>query len=139
MELVEFLQLCSACTGVIGALFFAVGVIRQSTATMGALSGTYFDANPHMPTNLAAQKADYVFGGGMIFVTFGLQLASFLVPASITIVSASNAQHLRWVLVLIGAFIYFALRYFAKLLAKRYTRQIWEWLKKQEEARHGKA
>ena len=138
MYLAEFLQICSACTGVIGALFFAIGVIRQTVDAMGALSGTYFDANPHMPRSLAAQKADYIFGGGFIVLTFMLQLASFFVPAYTIMFPSYDAQFIRWFMVSVTFVAFPSLKYLSSLLGKHYTRQIWTWLKQQEEARRPK-
>jgi hypothetical protein len=76
------LQLFAACAGVVGSLFFAIGVMRQSVDEMSKLSSTYFGWNPHMINAVAAQKADYLFGGCIIVCAFFLQLVSFLVPQS---------------------------------------------------------
>ena len=77
MSAAALVQLASACIGIVGSLFFAIGVMRQTVEAMARLSGTYWNSNPHMPLALAAQKADYLFGGGLIVVAFVLQLASF--------------------------------------------------------------
>ena len=72
------IQMIPACVGIIGSIFLAIGVMRQSVEAMGSLSGTYWNWNPHMPPALAQQKADYLFGGGLILSAFCLQLLSFL-------------------------------------------------------------
>lgn len=77
MTISTLLQILGACIGVIGSLFFAIGVMRQSVDSMANLSGTYFDFNPHRVPALAAQKADYLFGGGLIVISFSFNLLSF--------------------------------------------------------------
>jgi len=56
MSLASLIQLIASCVGVVGSIFFAIGIIRQSVDSMAQLSGTYWDANPHLPKALAAQK-----------------------------------------------------------------------------------
>lgn len=56
MQLTEFLQICSACTGVIGALFFAIGVIRQNGSAMAALSTSYYGYNLQMLKSLPHKR-----------------------------------------------------------------------------------
>lgn len=82
MSMVSLIQLASSCVGIVGALFFAVGVLRQSTETMGRLCGTYWGLNPDMRSSLAAQKADYLFGGGSVTIAFMLQFAAFFAQAN---------------------------------------------------------
>jgi hypothetical protein len=61
MPLSQLIQLISACFGIVGSLFFAIGIMRQTVEAMALLSGTYFNWNPHMPPALAAQKANYSY------------------------------------------------------------------------------
>lgn len=75
MSLATLIQILAACIGVVGSVFFAVGVMRQSVEAMGRLSGSYWDSNPHMPPMLAAQKAAYLFGGGLIVLAFAVQFS----------------------------------------------------------------
>jgi hypothetical protein len=60
MSLSTLLQLCSACIGALGSVFFTIGTVRQDASAMAKLSGTYWTANPHMITTLAEQRADYI-------------------------------------------------------------------------------
>jgi len=132
MSAAALIQLGSACIGIIGSLFFAIGVMRQTVEAMARLSGTYWDWNPHMPIALAAQKADYLFGGGLILVAFVLQLASFFAPTKpvLTVAQAALAPWIAGAATVIGFFI---LRAASKRLAKHYEVQITEWLKKRLE------
>lgn len=129
MSAASLIQLISACIGIVGSLFFSIGVMRQTVEAMGYISGTYFNWNPHMPPALAAQKADYLFGGGLILVAFILQLVSFF---------ASNAPFLTkeqtlmapWVAGVCTIVGFLLLRLIANRLAKHYETQISAWLKK---------
>ncbi len=56
-------QIAAASLGIVGSLFFAIGIIRQSVSAMAKISGTYYDWNPHMIKAMAAHKADYMLGG----------------------------------------------------------------------------
>lgn len=117
------IDIISASTGILGSLFFANGVMRQSVAAMADLSGTYWDWNPHMVPALAAQKADYLFGGGLIVVAFALQLAAFLVPPASQIPFANSAI-VPWTAAAVTVGGFFVLRILAQAVAKRFEAQI---------------
>lgn len=130
----SLIQLVSACVGIIGSLFFAIGVMRQTIEAMARLSGTYWDWNPHLPLALAAQKADYLFGGGLILVAFVLQLVSFFVSAQ-GVLTVNQAVVAPWVAGGITVVAFLLLRIAAGRLAKRYDVQITAWLKAESEKR----
>jgi hypothetical protein len=129
MSAASLVRLLAACIGIIGSLFFAIGVMRQSVEAMGRLAGSYWDWNPHMPPALAAQKADYLFGGGLIMLAFVVQLASFFVPAEVSTFNTRQARLIPWVATVATAGMFFLLRFAARRLAKLYEDQINEWLK----------
>ena len=80
-----------------------------------------------MPPALAAQKADYLFGGATIVVAFALQLLSFFVsPAAL--IEESTARFVPYCAVGITIVCFLVLRYAAASLAKHYERQIVDWL-----------
>ena len=124
MTLAALIQLLAACIGIVGSLFFAIGIIRQNAAAMARLSLTYWDSNPHLPGVLAAQKADYVFGGGLIVVAFALQLASFFSTDSALVLGGKSATFAPWVSLgtTIAAFV--ALRAVSTRLANYYQVQV---------------
>ncbi|MGA7823268.1 MAG: hypothetical protein WCA14_03690 [Steroidobacteraceae bacterium] len=126
------IQIIAAALGVIGSLFFTIGILRQSTATMAALAGSYFDFNPHAIPALAAQKADYIFGGAFIVLAFAAQMGSFLAsPATAVALSARAA-----VLIAIPATIvvFLVLYRSSKSLARRFERRIRQAAKAQADA-----
>ncbi|MGO4815242.1 hypothetical protein AB4156_37650 [Cupriavidus sp. 2MCAB6] len=123
MTLSFALQILSACIGILGSIFFAVGVVKQSPANMAELSGTYWGWNPHMTKALAAQKADYVFGGCLIVVAFSVQYTS-LIPwtASVPLpVAQSTGLGLAFALTVAT---FFALRWLSARVAGRYEQDI---------------
>lgn len=63
MTATNLIQIIAAALGVIGSLFFAIGILRQSPVAMAQLAATYWNSNPDAVPALAAQKAAYVFGG----------------------------------------------------------------------------
>lgn len=130
MSAAVIVQLISACIGIIGSLFFAIGIMRQSVEAMARLSGTYWDANPHMPPALAAQKADYLFGGSLIFIAFLLQLCSFFVPTT-ALLSESSTKIAPWIAGVITIVVFFLLRFAASRTARYYEKQILAWLNKE--------
>ncbi|HEY8102008.1 MAG TPA: hypothetical protein VIF82_14790 [Burkholderiaceae bacterium] len=130
MSLTILIQILAACIGVVGSLFFAVGVMRQSVEAMGRLSGSYWDSNPHMPPMLAAQKADYLFGGCLIVLAFAVQFASFLVSDKCMILNSKQAQLAPWVAAASTAVVFVLLRLASHRVARYYEVQINEWLKK---------
>ncbi|MHB1655269.1 MAG: hypothetical protein ACYCSZ_02760 [Burkholderiales bacterium] len=131
MSLATLIQIIAACIGIVGSLFFAIGVMRQSIESMGRLSGSYWDSNPHMPPMLAAQKADYLFGGGLIVAAFAVQLSSFFVSPEVMIFNTRQAQLVPGFAVVVTAVIFVLLRHSARRASKYYEIQINEWLKQQ--------
>jgi len=133
MGAASLVQLLSSCIGIVGSLFFVIGVVRQSTEAMGKLSQSHYDANPYQPRALAMQKADYVFGGGLIVAAFALQFLSFLAPSEPRIVSAS-AIPVTMGIAFIGTILAFLiLRIGAGKLGKKYEQKIQAWLAAEEE------
>ncbi|MNB90335.1 hypothetical protein D3C75_373920 [compost metagenome] len=130
MSAAVLVQLISACIGIIGSLFFAIGIMRQNVEAMARLSGTYWDLNPHMPPALAAQKADYLFGGSLIFIAFLLQLGSFFAPTS-ALLSESSTKIAPWVAGTLTIAMFLLLRFAAARTAKYYEKQTIAWLHKE--------
>ncbi|MGB7310920.1 MAG: hypothetical protein WBC67_17810 [Candidatus Acidiferrales bacterium] len=122
MALTTLIQIIAAALGVIGSLFFTIGIVRQSPAAMAQLAGTYWNSNPYMVPALAAQKADYVFGGVIIALTFVVQLMSFLATPTTTIaVGARSAL----VIAIPATVVVFVILYrISKRVAIRFERQI---------------
>lgn len=129
------IQLVSSCVGIVGSLFFAIGIVRQNAETMALLTHTYWDWNPHLPALLAAQKADYVFGGGLILLAFALQLGSFFAPSNSLALNIPQANAAPWVAVAATVAMFLLARLAAAKLAEQYQKQIDEWLKKEQEER----
>ena len=132
MSYPSLIQLLSASIGIVGSLFFAIGVVRQSTEAMARLSGSYYDSNPHMPRALSAQKADYVFGGGLILIAFSLQFLSFLAPNSMAV----EQPHVRSVLLAALAatvIVFFALRLASTKLALHFEQKVNDFIQREEE------
>ena len=134
----SLIQLAAACIGIVGSLLFAIGVMRQTVEAMARLAGTYWDWNPHLPPALAAQKADYLFGGGLIVVAFALQLGSFFASGE-PLLSSAQSQLAPWVAALATIIAFAALRFAAARLAKHYEVQITAWLKQRSEAKNAAA
>ncbi|CAN7658081.1 hypothetical protein LJR159_005016 [Pseudomonas brassicacearum] len=130
MSAAVLVQLISTCVGIIGSLFFAIGIMRQNVEAMARLSGTYWDLNPHMPPALATQKADYLFGGSLIFIAFLLQLGSFFAPTT-TLLSEFSTKIAPWVAGALTVVTFFLLRFAAVRTAKYYEKQIAAWLHKE--------
>jgi hypothetical protein len=128
------IQLLAAAAGIVGSMFFAIGVMRQSVSAMADLSGTYFDWNPHMVSALAAQKADYLFGGGIIVLAFTLQLGSFLVSPSSVVSPMMPSRALPWTVVTFTVGIFLVLRHVSKQVARRFETQIYARLRENNEA-----
>ena len=124
MSLASLLQIVAACLGIIGSMFFGIGVMRQSVSNMAAISGTYFDYNPSMITAVAAQKADYLFGGCIIVFAFSTQLASFMVPDDVRLFSPEVSNAIPWIALVSVVVLFVVLARVAKLLGRRFEAQI---------------
>jgi len=118
------IQVIAACCGVLGSIFFAIGIMRQSINAMADLASSYFDWNLHMVQALAAQKADYLFGGGIIVLAFLLQLISFLFPPNLTAVAPNESRTAVWIAVIATVILFFTLRFGSQKLAARFERDI---------------
>ena len=122
MALSTLIQIIAAALGVIGSLFFTIGILRQNPATMAALAGSYFDFNPHAVPALAAQKADYIFGGLFIVLAFAAQMGSFLASPTTAVAVSARAAALIAIPATIVVFV--ALYRVSRLLASCFERQI---------------
>ncbi len=85
-----------------------------------------------MPTALAAQKADYLFGGGLILLAFVLQLGSFF-GSSTPVMTQEQACFAPWLAGAVTIMGFFFLRMISGLLARHYESQISAWLKQRAE------
>jgi hypothetical protein len=121
---IQVFGVAGACCGVLGSIFFAIGTMRQSTNAMADLASTYMDWNPHTVPTLAAQKADYLFGGGMIVLAFVLQLLSFLFPPNLKAVAPNQSNAVVWIAVIATVPSFFTLRFGSQKLAARFERDI---------------
>jgi len=138
MVLGALIQLLASCVGIVGSFFFAIGVVRQTTEAMARLSHTYWDANPHLPAVLAAQKADYIFGGGLILTAFALQLGSFFATGTAPVLSGTQATVAPW-LALAGTTGVFLLGRLASVrLAGKYEREVRAWMEKEQQVHEQK-
>jgi hypothetical protein len=124
MLLSTFIQIIAACLGIIGSLFFAIGIMRQSIEAMANLSGSYWDWNPHMVSALVAQKADYLFGGCIIVLAFTTQLLSFLVPEELAVFSNDAAALVPWAVLVLTIGLFFLVRLGAKKFSSAFERRI---------------
>jgi tetrahydromethanopterin S-methyltransferase subunit C len=123
MSASTLIQVIAACCGVLGSIFFAIGIMRQSINAMADLASSYFDWNLHMVRALAAQKADYLFGGGIIVLAFLLQLISFLFPPN-PAVAPNESRTAVWIAVIATVILFFTLRFGSQKLAARFERDI---------------
>lgn len=133
----SLLQLAAACIGIVGSLFFAIGVVRQNADFMAHLAGSYWDSNPHVVAALAAQKADYLFGGGTIMLAFVVQLGAVFAPTDSSGVSTGEARFALFLAVFLTAGSFALLHQVAARLAGRFERQINESMKRRLDEQAG--
>jgi hypothetical protein len=124
MAISVLIQLIAACLGVIGSLFFAIGVMRQSTAAMADIASTYFDSNLYLVANTAAQKADYLFGGVFIVLAFAGQVIALLIPSDAGCLAIKSTRLAPYGAIGGTIVVFMLLRMLSQRLASRYERQI---------------
>jgi hypothetical protein len=122
MSSVSLIQLLSSCIGIIGSVFFSIGVMTQTTEAMAQLSGSCWDSNPHMLDALAQQKADYLFGSGCTMLAFFSQLVSYFASGEV-LLSVATTKVVLWVAVIM-AVLFFVLRFASKRLAIHFKAQV---------------
>ena len=74
------LTLVASAIGVLSAVFFCIGNAFNSTEKIVSQSGTWYDFNEPLARALAAQRAQYVTGGLLLFIAFGFQVWAALAP-----------------------------------------------------------
>jgi len=138
VELSTFTQVLSGYTGLVASLFFAFGIVTQNTQAMVDMSRAYFGLNPSTILSLSHQKADYLIGFVGLFITFLLQISSYLVPHFTS--AKINLSMLEVTSYLVPAFalLFIMLRLLAKHLAKGYEQKIKDLFKRIEEERLAK-
>ena len=75
-----FLQVLSLSLVLVSSIFLIRSVLTADVKQMAALSGTYWNFNPHMIQSLAQQKADTMVGFILLLLSFLLQTANLLWP-----------------------------------------------------------
>ncbi|MGV6477587.1 hypothetical protein [Azotobacter beijerinckii] len=129
MEFSAFIQILSGYTGLVASIFFALGIVTQNTRTMLDLSQAYWGPNPSTVSNLSNQKADYLIGFSGLFITFALQIASYLVSYFFPVKIPLSILEATILLALFFIVLFIALRLLAKRLAERYEKEINELFK----------
>lgn len=123
MELNTIMQLIASGVGFIGSIFFAIGIIRQTTDAMAKQCGTYFDYNPHAIKATASQKADYIVGGVFICLSFFIQFISYLIPTKFS--GFLFQKHYVFLLIIVSLpSLYGILNVLAKKLTNSFERKI---------------
>ena len=84
---------------------------------------SYHGPNSHIVKALAEQKADYLFGGVLILVSFVFQLVSFLAPNQ-TVLTDAQSQAAPWIAIVSTVVVFFMLRIVARRLARRYEGKV---------------
>lgn len=100
--------------GLLSSLFFAVGMIHLKTADIRKMGATIVGSNPHIMKSFASQKAEYICGGILLFVAFGLQLAGSVWPSAQTtqfFESADRAWLAIFIVIVLLGLLSLALRY----------------------------
>lgn len=138
MELSTLSQILSGYTGLIASLFFAFGIVTQNTRTMLDMSQAYWGPNPSTVANLSNQKADYLIGFTGLFITFFLQIASYLISYFTSAKISLSVLEVASYLAITFIVLFFILRFVATRLAKRYEQEINELFKKVEAERLAK-
>lgn len=137
MSLANLVQLIAACVGVMGSLFFAIGVIRQNAHAMARLSSSYWDASAHMLRALASQKAEYILGGGLIVAAFALQFASFFATDTSPLLTGSAATVAPWLALAVTLVLFLIVRAASARLANHFQAQVEELMREEiEEGEH---
>ena len=86
-----------------------------------------------MVTAMASQKAEYLFGGGLIVLAFSTQLLSFLMPIEIEVFSSEQSRFIPWIAVLCTLFCFVLLKALSKTLTRFYENQIRSELNRRDE------
>ena len=133
MPVSSLLLLAASCIGIIGSLFFAIGVVRQNAEVMAQMAGTYWMSNPHQVAALAAQRADYIFGG-FIGLAFVVQLGSFFIPLDSAGLSTGIARMVLWLALPATVAAFVLLHLLAAKLARHFQAQINDTIKRRTEA-----
>lgn len=84
MSAQTFLSLLAASIGFLSALFFILGPIDLKIKDIISIaSSAYGGFSRAFANSLAAQRADYIIGALLLVLTFSLQIAANLIPASL--------------------------------------------------------
>lgn len=125
----SFFCLCSSCIGFLGAIFFSIGILRQSKAEMAERCVSFWDWSEGLAHAYAAQKAEYLFGGGLISVSFFLQFSSFLVPCKIFF-PTEWAGYIIWGAIPVTGILFLIFRRCCSKIGNHFEQQIKKMLKK---------
>jgi glycerol uptake facilitator-like aquaporin len=73
-------DILTAFVGFAAAMFFCKGTVSLSNRAIFDLAGTYWNFNRPLADALALQRAEYIAGATLLFISFAAQLAANLLP-----------------------------------------------------------
>lgn len=77
------LTLVAASIGFVSAIFLCVGSALNSVEKIALLSTQFWDVSEPVARALSAQRAQYLIGGVLLFISFSFQICAALSSASI--------------------------------------------------------
>ena len=83
VTLSSFLNISGAVAGLLSALFFAHGTLHLKNKDIADIAGTYWDFNQHLADSIASQRAEYIVGALLLFLSFSLQVVANLIPSTL--------------------------------------------------------
>jgi hypothetical protein len=116
-------QLLAACIGILGSVFFSIGVMAQNARSIAALCIVYAGANPNIAKSYAAQKSDYLIGSCLIGLAFILQFVSLIAP-KVGVLPITWTPYAPWIALLASGATYLVLKRLAANRAAQYGKQI---------------
>ena len=81
MSLVIFLNILGMSVGLLSIGFFAFGAATMTTKGIYRTVVVSHNINQHWYESASKQRAEYIVGAILLFLSFGFQLAANLVPA----------------------------------------------------------
>lgn len=116
-------QLLAACVGILGSVFFSIGVMTQNARSIAAVCVVYAGANPSLIKSYAAQKAEYLIGSALLGLAFVLQFLSLIAP-NVGAIPAAWISHAPLVALLATGITYFSLKRLSAIRAIVYEARI---------------
>lgn len=112
MNLATVIELSAATLGLFSSVFFCVGVLHVKDSTLETIATSMWGKGEAIAKELALQRVDFIFGAGLLFLSFLVQGAAKFLPPNVALFVVATSAWSGAGVALIGPLVLLGLLWF---------------------------